>query len=86
MFPVSHFPTSLVEVWAILELLFHVIVEFFAIVMAVGLNEFPAIVIVLFDGVLDDGAVGLEELSLHPIINTNSILVIMTENPTIACA
>jgi hypothetical protein len=63
MFPVSHFPTtSLVDVWAIAELLFHVIVEFFAIVMVAGLKTFPAIVIVLVAGVLDDGAVGLEEL------------------------
>ena len=77
----SHFPISLVDVWAVLELLFQVIVVCTATVSDDGLNAFPAIDIVLFDGVLDDGAVGLEELFLHPIINTNSILVIMTENP-----
>jgi uncharacterized membrane protein YqhA len=80
MFPVSHFPAgTLVDVWAVLELLFHVIVVCTATESAIGLNAFPAIDIVLFDGVLVDGAVGLEELFLHPIINTSSILAIMME-------
>ena len=76
-----HFPISLVDVWAVLELLFHVIVVCTATVSDDGLKVFPAIAIVLVDGVSDGGAVGLDELFLHPLTNTNSILAVMTEKP-----
>jgi hypothetical protein len=79
MLPVSHAPVSLVEVCAMLELLFQVIVEFTAIVSIAGLNEFPAIVIVFVfaGGLLDDVPAGLEELSLHPIILMSNIPAVM---------
>ena len=71
MLPVSHTPVSLVDVCATLELLFHVTVEFTAIVSIPGLKELPDMVIVFeFLEVLDDDPVGLVELSLHPLTNT----------------
>jgi hypothetical protein len=80
MFPVSHFPGgTLVDVWAVLELLFHITVVCTGTVSDDGLNVFPAIDTVTFDVLLVDGAVGLEELLLHPLTNTNSVLAAMTE-------
>ena len=80
MFPVAHFPAgTLVDVWAILELLFHIIVVCTGTVIDAGLKVFPAIDTVTFDGLLVAGAVGLEELLLHPLTNTSSILAVMTE-------
>jgi hypothetical protein len=83
MLPVSHAPVSLVEVCAMLELLFQVTVEFTAIVSVAGLNVFPAIVIVFefAGGLLDDGPAGLEELSLHPTILMSNIPAMMMKKP-----
>lgn len=82
MFPVSHTPVSLVDVWAAPELLFHVIVVCTGTVSDDGLNAFPDIDIVLVvDEFPYDGAVGLDELFLHPLTNTNSILAVIMERP-----
>jgi hypothetical protein len=83
MFPVSHIPaTSLVEVWVTLELLYQVTVVCTATVRDDGLNVFPAIATVCPGaGVPDDGAVGLEDLSLQPIITISSKQAVMMEMP-----
>jgi hypothetical protein len=47
MFPVSHAPVSLVEVWAIPSLFVQVMVVFRGTVIVVGVNAIPAITTVL---------------------------------------